>query len=170
MVEPASLLGDVVTLGFVQSLGLFSALSEVVGEGLPEMRVWEVDDYLVPSLRLFTLFDSLFRPFAGHQLHEVQLAWDVESPIPAVFAPVPRGLGDETKVDYLCSVHLLLLGFINREVDALLRGDRLPDIDSLLSHEDFFTLAALLLLFRQRFLDHLILALSGSVFWSPMLL
>ena len=169
VVESSSLLRDVMPLGLVQSLGLLFAFSEVVGKSLPEMRIWEVNDYLVPSLRLFTLFYSLFWPFTSHQLYEVQPVWDVESPVPAVFALVPRGLRDEAKIDDLGSVHLLLLWFVSREVDSLFWGDRLADVDGLLSEEDFFTLATLLLLLRLKFLDHLILALCGGVFWSSML-
>lgn len=169
VVESTSFLRDVMPLGFVQSLCLFSAFPEVVGEGLPEMRIREVNDYLVPSLRLFTLFYPLLWPFASHQLHEVEPVWDVESPVSAVFAPVARGLRDEAKVDDLCSVHLLLLWFVSREVDSLLRWDGFADVDGLLPEEDFFTLTALLLLFRQKLFDHLILALSGSVFWCSML-
>lgn len=71
VVEPSSLLRDVVPLSLVQSLGLLSSLPQVVGEGLAEMRVREVDDHLVPPLRLLALLDSLFGPFAGYQLYEV---------------------------------------------------------------------------------------------------
>ena len=73
-------------------------------------------------------------------------------------------MGDETKVDDFCSVYFLLLGFVDREVDSLLRGDGFSDVYGLLSQEDFLALAALLLLFLHKFLDHLVLALSGSVF------
>ena len=77
---------------------------------------------------------------------------------------------DEAKVDDFGRVHLLLLGFVDGEVDAFFGGDGLADVYGLLPHEDFLALAALLLLLRKRLLDYLALALRSSIFRSSMLL